>query len=629
MFKILQKVKKFKIPVLLFSMLFLICLFSQQNAPLPHTRNISSQNASSPLQASVTYNSGNILILDNHTFIDNILIMSFANVTIINSTIQGNVYIFNWGRLYLLQNSSITGNIVISDSSKLYIDNSTVGGTIECHDSSILDLLASYSVTTTIMNFGSTNLSITNSSIAQISDFGAGVIQIMNSTITTVILSEFSFSRTYINNSIILFIIDSAPPPNGIISPINFDFFGNVTPYETSERIINLTWIGWDNPIRNGYLNITFQILLDGQFYAEINGSGFIDHFSGSYQVNITTTGLHNVSVVSIDSNGNNFTYTIFIEIIEYPTFPWLLFWIIVVVIAGIIIIAAIFIHSQQKRGYHSSLSTIFKKELADSKIKILIFVIIAAVPGILLFFIFNMISRRGGPLSIDSIRSLVNMVFSLFLYYFGLVFSIMFGAGTVVNAKRDGSLSWFLSKPVRRWEFLWGKIFAYLVIIVLIMTSLSVSFVLGSISFINPIYIPDLVSMGGYILIIGLSALIPLTAIVILCSSAFRKVGLTIFIPIMLLIAIPPLVSFLPIITRHEWPLLLSFSYYYEQLGSFWVFKGGGLFGSMGTTFGAMFGMEITSLNISPIQIILILYSITIICFVLATYFVQKKDIP
>jgi len=73
---------------------------------------------------------------------------------------------------------------------------------------------------------------------------------------------------------------------------------------------------------------------------------------------------------------------------------------------------------------------------------------------------------------------------------------------------------------------------------------------------------------------------------------------------------------------------MLLSFSYYYEQLGNVWVYQGGGLFSSLGPTFGTLFGIEITSLEITPLQIILILSVITVICFTLATLYLERKDV-
>jgi ABC-type transport system involved in multi-copper enzyme maturation permease subunit len=215
-----------------------------------------------------------------------------------------------------------------------------------------------------------------------------------------------------------------------------------------------------------------------------------------------------------------------------------------------------------------------------------------------------------------------------MFLYYFGLVFSIVFAAGAVVNERKSGALHWFVSKPVRRWEFLWGKIFAYLLIGVIIMISTAVAFVFGSIKFVDPLYRSDLISMGGYIFIIGILSIVPLTAIVVLCSSLLKKPGFAIFIPIILLIAIPPIVGFLPMVTRNEIPLLFSFTYYSENLGSFWVYNAGGLFSSIGTSYGQMLGIEIAPLNLTPIHSILILTCITVVCFFIATYFFEKTDI-
>jgi ABC-type transport system involved in multi-copper enzyme maturation permease subunit len=208
------------------------------------------------------------------------------------------------------------------------------------------------------------------------------------------------------------------------------------------------------------------------------------------------------------------------------------------------------------------------------------------------------------------------------------LIFSIAVGAGSVAGAKRNGSLSWFFSKPVRRWEFLWGKIFAFIVMIVITMLCVSLSFVLGAIFFVDPIYIPDILSIGGYIFLIGLIALLPLTAIVIFSSSVFKKIGLAYFIPIMVFMAMPTIISFLTILARGEWPLLFSFTYYFEQLGKVWISNTGGLFGSIGS-YGELLGISIAPLALSTTTIILIMVILTIIFLGLATAIFQKQDIP
>ncbi|MDD1779429.1 MAG: ABC transporter permease [Candidatus Helarchaeota archaeon] len=624
-----RKIKAFKLPLILFILLFSFCLLTyhtpidtQTNAGLP-------QNTPPNLQIRLTYEFGQNT-LTNQIINDNLLILSYANVTLVNTTVRGSIYVFNYGTLQMYQNSNVTGDVIISDYSKVKIGNSTVMQKIECRDSSVLELLNTYAMATAIRKIDSANITVINSSIAKIEEIYAsgGQIQILNSTIGLVSLMGISVSQTFINHSTITMLIDGSLPFSAITGPARFNFLTGNFSYSTSERKINLTWIAWDSPIIDGFLNLTFQILVDGVFYTSLNGSGFHNQYVGESQILISELGQHNISVITIDGNGNNFTSTTFIEIIEYPTFPWLYFFIIVAIIALLAITAMSVLHYRQKQGSQSALGAIFKKELADNKIKIILFIAIAAVPGIILFFIFNNITRIVGSLSIDSIRSLVSMVFTLFLYYFALVFSITFGASSVANVRKSGTLSWFLSKPVRRWEFLWGKAIAYFITIILIMASTSIAFVLGGISFIDPLYIPDIISMGGYIFLIGICALIPLTAIVMLCSSVFKKPGLTILIPIMLLMVLPPLVSFLPILTRHEWPMLLSFSYYYEQLGNAWVYQGGGLFSTLGPTFGTLFGIDITALALTPLQIILILSVITVICFTLATLYLERKDV-
>jgi len=627
--KIIRKLEKLKVPIFLFIILLNICIFTHQSPLNMQTTPLVHQKNSNNLHACRIFDTGPPIILKDNMTSDDLFIINYANVTLINYTVHGNIYLFNSARLQMLKNSTIMESVLLSDSSKLKIQNSTVMHTIECSDSSVLQMFATYSKTTTITKTGSASITVSASSIKALNNnLGTGgIVQISNSNIDSVSLGGSSFSQTFIYNSNFT-LNDQAVPFVTITGPSQFNFLTGNLSYSTSEREINLTWTGWDSPIINGYLNITFQILVDGVLQKTINGSGFMTQYIGHQEVTINQLGNHTISVIAIDSMGNNFTSTIHIEIIEYPPFPWLYFWIVVAVIAVIAVAVMSVLNYKQKKGYHSAFGNIFKKEFSDNKLKIIIFIAIAAVPGIILYFIFNIIPRGMESISIDGIRGLVSMIFTLFLYYFALVFSIVFGAGAVVNARKSGTLSWFLSKPIRRWEFLWGKIFAYLIIIVLIMISTSISFVLSGISFINPQYIPDLLSMGGYIFLIGLVALIPLTAIVVLCSSVFNKPGLTIFIPILLLMVLPPIVSFLPILTRHEWPLLFSFSYYSEQLGRAWVYQRGGLFSSIGTTFGTEFNLKITLIALNPLQITIILSVMTIICFALATFYLECKDV-
>jgi len=253
---------------------------------------------------------------------------------------------------------------------------------------------------------------------------------------------------------------------------------------------------------------------------------------------------------------------------------------------------------------------------------------IIGAAPGVILYLIFGMFNRLIGGINIDLIRSLMNMVLNFYLLYFGIAFSIVFASSSIVGAKRSGSLSWFLSKPIRRWEFLWGKILAYMFIIILVMIPTSISFTLSGISFVEKTYVADLVSIGGYIFIIGIMTLIPLVALSVLCSTLFKKTGLAIFLPILFLMIVLTLVSFLPILTQHEWPLLFSYSYYFEKLGSFWISSGGGGLSTILAPYAEVFGFTIATIDLSPMHIILILSSITLICLAASTFYLQKIDI-
>ena len=628
MIKIIQKLKKLKLPILIISLFIVACFIIQFTLLYEDKAETSSQDFSTPLQNSITYESGNILI-ENQTIIDDIIIKFTASVSIVNSTLQGSIYMFNTGKLFILHNSNITQNLVISDISTLLIDNSTIGGSIECRDATTMELFECQTPTTIVWKFDSANIILNSSYLATLNEFGIdGSIQIVNSQINLVSLNGLPSSRTYITNSNILLLNDLVFPSNVITGPIRFSFLTFNISYSTSERIINLTWIGWDSPIIDGYLNITFQIYLDNQLYAEINGSGFYDYYFSSYQMQISDPGKHNVSVVSIDSKGNRYTTTIIIEIINYPTFQWIPFFIIIASITVLIAGTIIWVKRKQKRGYVSSIGTIFKNELAAGKKKLLILAITSAAPGIILYFSFWGINQLVGSIAIDGIRDLINMFFNIYLLYFGLIFSIIIGAGSVANAKKNGTLSWFFSKPVRRWEFLWGKILAFIVMIVITMTCVSISFTLGSVFYVDPIYVADILSIGGYIFLIGVIALLPLTAIVVFCSSVFKKVGFAYFIPILVFMALPSLISFLTILAGSDWPLLFSFTYYFEQLGKVWISNIGGIFGSIGS-YGELLGMTITPLTLAPTTIILIMVSLAVIFLGLATLIFQKQDIP
>lgn len=628
MIEVSQKLKKFKIPILILCLFLVGSFILQYSILLDKNLENLAQDFSIPHQNGITYSSGNILI-ENQTVQDDIIIKFTASVSIVNSTLQGSIYMFNIGGLFVLQSSNITQNVVMSDLSTLFVENSTIGGSIECRDDTSMELFDCHTPTTTVWKFDSANIILNGSNLATLNEFGiAGMIHIINSQISLVSLNGLPSSRTYITNSNILFLNDLVVPLNAITGPYRFSVLTFNISYSTSERIINLTWVGWDSPIIDGYLNITFEIYLDNQFYAEINGSGYYDLYSSSYQVHIPDPGKHNVSIVSIDSRGNRYTSTIIIEQISYPPFQWIPFFITIVVIAGLITGTIIWVKKKQNRGYFSSVGTIFKTELVAGKKKLLILAITSATPGIILFFSFMVITSLVGSIAIDGIRDLISMILSIYILYFGLIFSISVGAGSVANAKKNGTLSWFFSKPVRRWEFLWGKILAFMVMIVITMICVSISFVLGSIFYVDPIYFADILSIGGYIFLIGLIALLPLTAIVVFSSSVFKKVGFAYFIPIIVFMALPSIISFLPMLARSEWPLLFSFTFYFEQLGKVWISNIGGLFGSIGS-YGGLLGIEITPLTLTPSTIILIMVSLTIAFFSLATIIFQKQDIP
>ncbi|MFX1570541.1 MAG: ABC transporter permease [Promethearchaeota archaeon] len=626
------KFKKYAILIILLITLSISCLIIHN---ISHFRDLykshPAHSKDSP-NLSLVYDDYDVILIEDGYINETIFIMEHANITLTNTTVNDSIYLFNTGILNIQQDSSITGNIIISDLSVVNVYNSTIEENIECRDFSSLSIFSSKTDSTTIWKFDSANLNITNSSFFQLNEFGIdGQIQVLNSLINFVSLNGLSSSRVYINNSNVSFLNDLAKPLNYITGPMPalLSISDENIIYQTAERSVKLTWIGWDSPIIDGYLNITFQILIDGQFQYEINGSGFHKNYIGSLPINFTSTGIHNISLVSIDSFRNNFTSTITIEITEYPSFKWNIFGFGVSLLIIIVVLFIILLRHQQNRGYFSSLGIIFKNELAKSKFKIIVFMGIGILPGIILSLIYRMINRILGSISIDQIRNITNIFLVFYFLYFGLAFSITFASMSIIGEKSSGSLSWFFSKPVRRWEFLWGKFLAYIFIVIIIMLPSSISFALSGILYVDKIYFNDLFSIGGYIFLIGIITLIPLLAIGFLCSTLFKKMGLAIFIPMLLFAIVPTLVSFLPLLVRHEWPLLFTYSYYYEQLGRIWIANSTAGLSSVTGPFSEILGFTITPIKLTLTGIVLILSTITIVCLVISTLYFQKIDIP
>ncbi|MBD3202260.1 MAG: hypothetical protein GF316_19765 [Candidatus Lokiarchaeota archaeon] len=578
-------------------------------------------------RSSIVYESGDITI-QNQFISEAIFIMgNNVNVTIVNSTIHNNIYIFNKGILNFIENSTIFGNIIFSDYSYGNIINSSINGNIECRDNSKLDFLYCITPLTNLWKFNSANLTLHNVSFNQLNEFGTyGSIKIYDSNLNIAMLNGYSSSLVYFYNTTVLNIQDSAFPYVEITGPATFISLGSE--YQTSERTVTLTWIAFDSPIIDGFLNLTFDILVDGNPYTTVNFSGYKQKYSGSSEIELTTTGMHNISIICIDSMGNNYTSTLDINIIDYPSFNWVFFGIGVGIIGIIVLVFYVFFKRKQDEGYYSSLGIIFRRELQEEKLKTIIFTLISIAPGIILYFVFAVMNRFLDNFGIDQIRLFSSYVINFYLQYLGVAFTITFASTGIINAKSNGVLSWFLSKPVRRWEFLWGKILTYISLSVLISIASAISFTLGGILFVDPIYYSDIISMGGYIFLIGLLALIPLTALSVLFSTLFRKSGLAIFLPILILMILPTLVSFLPLLFRHEWPLLLSYPYYLERLGNLWISQSGGGLSSAVAPYSQLLDIEIISISLNSAGIVLILSAILIISLLIATLYIQRIDI-
>lgn len=613
--------KKLKVPVVLAIGLLSLCVFSAIQAG-DRTPVVNLDGNS--IQANNEYDGVNATIQDQ-VINDNIIVRNEANVSIVNSTINGNIYAFNTAHLTISENATIDGEIFITDDALLSIDNSTILDSIQCSENANFEL--SSSNTSTIQKSDLANVTTWNSTIEQIMDLGSGgQINCTQCQVTSISLT--GFSQTFLNSSTVGTLSDFAPAYSVITGPVSPEFTSMGYDYSTSEREVNLTWFGFDNLVVDGFLNISFKIFIDGNLYTEINGSGYYDRYDGQCTILLNETGDHEITLVSIDGNGLNTTSSIPIGIIDYPVFDGVTFWTSCIVIAGAIIIAMWLFKRQQDRGFQSALDVVFKQELQKSKIKLPVFVAIGAAPGLILFFIFSTIQRIvGGNFSMDNVRSLISLVYSMYQLYFGIAFSMAFAVNVVVKDRNSGALSWFLSKPVRRWEYLWGKILSVFFAILLISISTSVSFMLSGISFVDPIYIPDMISIGGFMFLNSMLSLLPLAALVILFSTIVKKTGLAIFLPILIAMLLPVFISFLPLATRHEWPMLLSLTYYSDQLSMAWISNSGGLLGSI-SQMGQVFGIEITTLNLTVPDIVLILSSITIVSLGISTIAIQRGDI-
>ncbi|MFX0103364.1 MAG: ABC transporter permease [Candidatus Hodarchaeota archaeon] len=597
-----QFLKKARIPSFFIIGLVFFCLFS--GIKTGNQSPVVMNTESSMQESTITFTFGSNVTQDQ-VINDTIIIKDIASVTLTNSTINGDIYAFNYAKLSINQNSTINGGIFIFDDALLNLSSSNI---------------------TSIQKSDNGNMIALNTTIGALTDVGkGGTISITECNVSTVTL--YGLSQTFINNSNISVLVDNTPAIGIITGPIPAEFAEMGYEFSASERV-NFTWIGFDNLIINGSLNISFQIFVDGVLYKEIDGSGDYNNYTGQCEILFNETGDHVITLVSIDGYGNSTNSSLSINIITYPTFDGLTFWITCIVAAAAVIIVLWLFKHQQHRGLQSALDVVFKQEIKKNKIKLPVFVGIGAVPGIILYFIFITAQKfLGGNLSMDSVRSIISTVYSMYHLYFGLAFSMVFAVGLVVNDRKNGSLSWFLSKPVRRWEYLWGKILAVLLTIFLISISTSLSFMLSVINFVDPIYIPDVVSIGGFMFLNELLTLLPLAALVMLFSSAVKQSGLAIFLPILVVMILPIAVAFLPMVTRHEWPMLLSLNYYSEALASAWISSSGGFLSSMGSM-GQMLGIDITPLNLTIPQIVLILSCITIVSLVVSTIALEKGDI-
>ena len=125
------RIKKYKLLIISFIGLFVLCLIIQNVSTFRNLNNNPTNNPENSLKTSEVYDSGNTFI--QYALIDDtIFIMENAIVTLVNCTVTESIYTFNTGTLFISQNSTIGGDIIISDFSRVNISKSKINGSIEC-----------------------------------------------------------------------------------------------------------------------------------------------------------------------------------------------------------------------------------------------------------------------------------------------------------------------------------------------------------------------------------------------------------------------------------------------------------------------------------------------------------------
>lgn len=573
--------------------------------------------------ANVVNDTGTTNFADQ-VFNEDFFIIQDAIVNVTNCTINGDVRVADVAQLYLL-NSTITGTLTVDEYSNTQIVNSTINKTqilLEFFD---------------LSPFGPVyrgEINITQSSrVETLTELGnQGNVFVDNSTITTMAL--LGASHVFITNSTISNTFDQAKPIVKITNPVSIPGIFEAT---TGDRFINLTWTGYDSPIIDGFLNISFSIYVDGQLKAQVNGSGYHDVYEGGLSIPVAT-GVHEITINATDGAGNVFTAETEIEVIDYSIFPIISLILVILVIGGITIGVYFYVRHRRKKPDQRfyAIDKVAVNSFKDKKIGAILIFGINILPGLFIFltnFAMNTLSwlSEGAQgaiplLAIDMHRTSVSIVFtSLWLMFYPLIFSVMF-APPLITGMKNGVLSWFLSKPIRRWEYYWGRVLPSIFILAVGSAIAGFSIAFSGLPFFltRPEYWVDIFSIGGFSFLMIFFATLTLFCLT-LAATVILHQAFGIIIPI-IMTTLGSLLMLLPILTGNELLLLIAIpTFYAQEMGTAWIVQGVDLYGT--ASLGMLIGREIIEVTLNPYFAMMILLLISLGFLFFTQIYIQRKD--
>jgi len=569
---------------------------------------------------------------------DSMFVIDTARVNLENVTVNGNIRVDNQAQLYV-NNCTINGSLIASGTSNVTVYNRTVIDTLFGEETSTTYIQNSTVSTIWARNTKELTIFFTyvtgtmeiieDSQVTQLLEWGVqGILTIDNSTINQ--LDILGSSQVLITGSTILILNDNSLPFVQISSPLSY---GDYVP-STGDRSVNLTWSAYDSPIIDGYLNISFDIFIDGNYFTTINGSGYYDVYNGSIFIEVAA-GNHEFTINGTDAYGNTFEATASIEVVNYAIFPLVSFLIVLLIITGAIVGAYLFIRHKRKHETIITMDKIISNTFNDKKWSSIIILGINILPGLFIFisdFTMGFLTaafqgQSSTLLSIDTHRTSVATVFSgLWLIYYPMIIAIMLGAFMMPGLK-NGTLSWFLSKPIRRWEYFWGRVLPTILVLAIGSAVSGLSIALSGLPFFLTrwTYWVDIFSIGGYCFLIGFFTTLAMLSLTIIGSIIFNM-AIGIIIPIVLS-QVSVLFSFLPLLTRSELPLIVSYpNFYYNKMTLAWIQKDFDIFGIKSMEM--LLPWKIIEVPLDPYLSMLVLAVVSLTCLFATQYYVQRKNL-